>query len=250
MWPTLKASELCDSVYVDFIEQLQRCKDRIPPSDRGLSVDSIIADVVRLVIQQSKFVPYTSESPAYHHYLSFSASNVNQNRAKTLELLRLCTNTSNRPLCTLVLQRLLDSSLHSREYIENVLVPFIPQLHLYLTTSGIALSEPPFNSAFKSIIMLWANKVLGPKPSEVADTVLSRMRNHACKCAQCKEAFKFLTKSGSEKTYSLPWISAERDHLERQLTKYVPRTAATWAIIQSSQGLTVRMLLPQCLIFA
>lgn len=240
MWPTLKASRVLESTYIDFIEQLRRCKDRIPPSGNGASIDSIIAGVVRQMVQQAKFVPYSRQNTAYHS-VSSAANNANQNRSKTLELLRLCIDNGCKPLCTIVFKRLLDPSLHSQDYIENVLIPFIPELCQYLTTNGIKSSDPPFNSAFKSIVMLWANKVLGTKPSEVADTVLARMRNHTCKCAQCEEAFEFLTESGIGKTHRMYRMGApKRKHLERELTQYVPRTVATWDIIRSSpQGLTV-----------
>lgn len=248
MWPTLKASKLWESTYVDFVEQLQRCKNKIPPSSGRISVDSIIADVIRLVIQKATFAPYTRPSATYHHQNTTAASSAHQNRARTLELLRLCIETGNQPLCTLAFKRLLDPAFHSQEYIKNVLVPFIPELRQFLDTNGIALADAPFNDVSKSIVMLWATKVLGSKPSEVADTVMAGMRNHACKCVECERAFTFLTGSGVEKTCPMYRIGAQRrKHVEQELNKYVPRTAVTWSTIPGSpQGLLVCHALYDC----
>ncbi|KAH9842664.1 uncharacterized protein C8Q71DRAFT_876807 [Rhodofomes roseus] len=234
IWPALKASKSPAIAYVDFIEQVRNRRDRLPPAECGVSADSIITEAVRQAIQRTSFTQYAPPS-IYSYYASSSANN----RTRTLELLRLCLTTGNKPLCSLVFKRLLDSTFHREDYIDNVLVPFLPELRQFLTTNHVAPSEEPFNSAFKSIVMLWANKVLGPRPSETANTIISRMQNHGCKCLHCVQVFKFLT-ANADKTCRLERIGApKRKHVEQELGRYA-QTAATWTMISGSpQGLTI-----------
>ncbi|KAH9934631.1 uncharacterized protein B0H18DRAFT_1180741 [Fomitopsis serialis] len=239
LWPTLKTSKPQPGAYADFIDQVRKRKDRLPPSSSGVSVDSIITEAVRQAIQQASFTKYTPTAYPYYSYTTTSANSTHQNRTRTLELLRLCLTTGNKASCSLVFKRLLDSSFNTREYVENVLIPFLPELRQFLTTNRIALSDAPFNNVFKSIVMLWANKVLGPKPTEMANSVITKLQSHGCKCAHCVQVFNFLT-SSADKSCRMERIGApKRKHVEQELNKYA-RTAATWSMIPGSpQGLTV-----------
>lgn len=236
VWPALKTSKFQANVYTDFTEQLQKHKAQLHPSNTGVSVDSIITDAVRQAIQQTPFAQYIALPYGY----SWARGNgTHENRSKTLELLRLCLTTGNRASTSLVFRRLLDPSFHKPEYIENVLVPFLPELRQFLINNRVSLAEEPFSAVFKSIIMLWASKVLGSKPNQATDTLIAKMRGHPCKCLYCTQAFNFLTTS-VDKTCRLERIGApKRKHLEQELSRHA-HGAATWVMIPGSpQGLTV-----------
>ena len=235
----MKTSKCQASVYVDFITQLRRYGDLLRPSSADVSVASIITDAARQVIQETQFSQYIAV-PSYSYYPSVARPVGNhENRSKTLGLLRLCITTGNRPLAGSVFKRLLDPSFHKPEYIDYVLVPFLSDLRQFLTTNHISPTDEPFSAVFKSIVMLWASKVLGPKPGQAANNLIARIQGNTCKCAYCVQAFKFLTAS-VDRTSRLERIGAQkRKHLEDKLSRYA-HGAAAWTMISSSpQGLMV-----------
>ena len=234
MWPALKTSNCPANVYTDFAEQLHKHKDQLRPSSAGVSVASIITDAVREAIQQTSF------TQGYYSYASRTASG-HENRSKALRLLRLCVTTGNCACAGLVFRRLLDPSFHNPEYIENVLVPFLPELRHILINNRIPLAVEPFSAAFKSIIMLWTSKVLGLKPGDATKALVAKMQTHSCRCLHCTQVFNFLTAS-IDKTYWLNSIGApKRKHVEQELSRYA-QGAATWVLMNSRpQGLMVSM---------
>lgn len=197
------------------------------------SVDLIIAEAIQMVIQRTEFTSCNNHDDSdgvqrrddggYH------------NRKETITLLGLCLSTGNHSFYDLVFKRLIDPLLCNRYYIEKALVPFLPELRQFLTHHQIAPVEPPFSRVFKSIIMLWVNEVLGPKPKNVIDAVIEDLRGHSCKCAYCNEVFAFLT-SSCDKTYCLKRMSKpKRKHMEQELNRYAS-TAAAWSVISNGRG--------------
>ncbi|KAI4517125.1 hypothetical protein K525DRAFT_211588 [Schizophyllum commune Loenen D] len=223
IWPALRAAPYQEATMLAFIQEVHAKRAEIPVSDGALSVDTVIAAALKLVISKATGAALG-------------------NRTKTIELLKLCFAYRQTTLCSNVFSRLLDKSYLKSDYVEHVLVPFIPELRQFLISNGTATHAEPFGAVFTTIVSLWARLVLGPKPADTSGGLIARMARHSCRCDACTSAFNFLT-AGEGRTHTLSRIGAvKRRHVEKELSMYA-FGAATWQMIgRSPQGLSVSPL--------
>ncbi|KAL1736100.1 hypothetical protein EV714DRAFT_266946 [Schizophyllum commune] len=236
IWPALRAAPYQEATMLAFLQEVHAKRAEIPVSDGALSVDSVIAAALKLVISKATFSA-DSGRPAYYPYYGRGAAL--GNRTKTIELLKLCFAYHQTGLCSNVFSRLLDKSYLKADYVEHVLVPFIPELRQFLISNGTAMHAEPFGAVFTTIVSLWARLVLGPKPADTSGGLIARMARHSCRCDACTSAFNFLT-AGEGRTHTLSRIGAvKRRHVEKELSMYA-FGAATWQMIgRSPQGLSI-----------
>ncbi|KAL1736103.1 hypothetical protein EV714DRAFT_198757 [Schizophyllum commune] len=236
VWPSLCALEDRESIILDFVQALHEHRDRIPVADGAPTIDAVITLALQRVIDNSRFEPYSpTQYPAYYGYPN--ASQRNQNL--TLHLLKLCITYGQIPLCSSVFARLCDRTLITPAYIQNVLVPFLPQLQNFLNQNKLPAHSPPFNAAFTGIVALWATHVLGPRPPDPPADMLEKMGKPSCRCQSCVDVFTFLNKSADRACRFERLGAPKRLHLEQELSAHA-RGAATWQVIGgSSQGLLV-----------
>ncbi|KZT67691.1 hypothetical protein DAEQUDRAFT_672681 [Daedalea quercina L-15889] len=220
VWPGLSAGPVIytENSMKELIDLLRLRAKELPPAATGSSVASLTSKIVRRVIERA---------------------NLEADIVKTLELLSLCQSTDSVACYPLVFKRLLAPPSVSPEYVEFILVPFIPELRDFLADKGLSPSDEPFSAVFKSILMLWANHVLGTEPHKAPKEIMNLLQTHNCKCTRCTSVFEFLL-NGLVKTHRLHCIGAKlRKHVEAQLSRYA-RRCATWQTIQSSpQGLLI-----------
>ncbi|KAL1680381.1 hypothetical protein EV122DRAFT_208022 [Schizophyllum commune] len=236
VWPSLCALEDRGSIVLDFVQALHEHRDRIPVADGAPTIDAVITMALQRVIDNSRFEPYSpTQYPAY--YGSSNASQRNQNL--TLYLMRLCLTYGQIPLCSSVFARLCDRTLITPAYIQNVLVPFLPQLRYFLDQNKLPAHAPPFNATFTEIVALWATHVLGPRPPDPPTDMLEKMSKPSCRCQSCVDVFTFLNKSADRVCRFERLGAPKRQNLEQELSA-LACGAATWQIIGGTpQGLLV-----------
>ncbi|OCH94338.1 hypothetical protein OBBRIDRAFT_801332 [Obba rivulosa] len=122
--------------------------------------------------------------------------------------------------------------------ISDYLGPFIPKLRELILKHGGHPSSPTFAPVFRTIMSMWTQKILGPKPAN-ADPELAEISRWSCSCDVCKEVRKFLT-SEPERENSWRYIGAvKRKHVEKHLASHA-QSAAVWSTVETSpQGLKV-----------
>ncbi|TCD68484.1 hypothetical protein EIP91_010659 [Steccherinum ochraceum] len=145
--------------------------------------------------------------------------------------------------CRTILQRLFAPSLLTSDHVGNVLAPLIPTIRSL--SQDPALAED-VTFALQAIMLVWVDKVLGPKPKHDITKFLSDMAGwqpaQTC-CRQCTDLKECLVES-PEKTATLHSIGASRiSHLEVRLKKYA-QGIATWSVIKkpSPQSLKITKL--------
>ncbi|KAL1695544.1 hypothetical protein GGG16DRAFT_121735 [Schizophyllum commune] len=236
VWPSLCSLEYRESIMLDFVQALYEHRDCVSVVDGAPGIDAVITLALQRIIETARFEPYSpTQYPAYYGYSN--ASQRSQNLA--LHLLTLCLKYDQIPLCSSVLVRLCDRTLITPAYIQNVLVPFLPQLRHFLNQNKLPPHAPPFNAAFTDIVALWARHVLGPRPPDPPADMLEMLSKPSCHCQSCVDVFTFLNKS-ADRAYRLERIGApKRQHVEQELFSFA-RGAATWqAIGGTPQGLLV-----------
>lgn len=236
IWPAVKGTPYQETTMVAFLQEIQDHRAEIPSSEGCRSIDSLIKDVLKLIIEKAPFSAKTITS-GYPIYLARDASQ--NNRTKAIQLLKLCFSNKQPGLCSVVFTRLFDKTFINRNYIHDVLVPFIPELRQFLINHQTATHAEPFGAVFMTIVSLWAKQVLGPKPADTSSALLARLAQQKCTCHECGEAFSFLTR-GEGRNQQLHRIGApKRRHVEKELAAYATG-AATWRMIGGSpQGLLI-----------
>ncbi|KAI4293602.1 hypothetical protein K525DRAFT_245005, partial [Schizophyllum commune Loenen D] len=159
IWPALRAAPYQEVTMLAFLQEVYAKRAEIPVSDATFSADS--------------------GCPAY--YPHYGRSVASGNRAKTVELLKLCFAYRQTSLCSNVFSRLLDKSYLKSDYVEHFLVPFIPELRQFLISNGTATHAEPFSAVFTTIVSLWARLVLGPEPADTSGGLIARMARHNCR---------------------------------------------------------------------
>ena len=194
------------------------------------SVSGILDESLKLAIDKLKSQVVTS---------AHAVSTAVHCRKKALDLIALCLRRGHPNWTERIFAHLLDKSLLSANYIHKVLVPFLPEFRDYLKKANIPIISDPFRSMFNSVVLLWSEKVLGPKPSDSTFSQRVSLRSHAGHCHDCKEVFLFLAE-GTTKGRSWQRIGApRRKHLEQRLTMNAS-WAASWTMISGSpQGIMV-----------
>ena len=154
------------------------------------------------------------------------------------EALQCCLCIGAMEACTVIIKRILAVDLVTAQYVNTVLVPFIPELRrLSLEYSML----DGFSPAFQSIMLAWIGKVLGPRPSNDASTELAGLRSWLCKCKECSSVCTFL-KAKPDRSMSLELIGApRRKHVEESLRRCASSACSWNTITTSPQGLHVSL---------
>ncbi|KDQ61180.1 hypothetical protein JAAARDRAFT_191287 [Jaapia argillacea MUCL 33604] len=215
--PRVKSLPCHEQTLRQFITELEARKDELGAlADSDLPVSTAITELVTLIIRQAYISPQS-----------------------VIDCLRLCHDTGNAALYTLVMQRALQSS-GSAQHLTQVLVPLLPALRGFLAKIRLPPTEEPFASTYKNVMMTWLRQNLGRRPDEKGATkVIDAVKKLPCDCDPCKRVVKFLT-AQHERTLRLDRIGApKRRHVESNLSSHC-RAAATWEMIHTTpQGLTV-----------
>ncbi|KAL1741386.1 hypothetical protein HDZ31DRAFT_45534 [Schizophyllum fasciatum] len=223
IWPALSALPYRESCVLDFFQAIRDNEAKIPVPDGGPAPNLLVARVLQFIIDQASFTSY-------------------DNQMKAISLLKLCLQHDQYALCDSVFARLLNESFINADYVQNVLVPFIPQLRQFLISNRKPPWTKPFDAAFATIVTLWAKQSLGPKPVDPPAHILVGLRKHTCHCQVCADVFKFLDKSEAKSHRCERLGAPKRKHLENELGKFA-RGAAEWSVIDSSpQGLKITKL--------
>ncbi|KAH9842669.1 uncharacterized protein C8Q71DRAFT_733865 [Rhodofomes roseus] len=235
VWPVIRSSvAYTDNDMSEFVNLLRAHAGDFPPSRTGSSVRSLASKVVRHIVEKAKFYAY-----ARPRYMTGARTGSEPDITKAIELLSLCHRTDCMDSCTLLFKRLLAPPSLSPEYVEHILVPLLPELRKFLLENGLSLSDEPFSAVFKTVLMLWGKRVLGPKPNDVPADVMAMLASYRCKCVDCTTAFNFLM-SSPERDRAIHRLGAARKkHLESMLVTYA-RRAATWSVLRAvPQGLLI-----------
>lgn len=119
---------------------------------------------------------------------------------------------------------------------DRVLIPLVPALRQLALKYNMLDALAP---AFRMIIRVWVQKILGPLPPDPTARVAA-VRRWMCTCQECKTIRTWLL-AKPDRSFALHRIGApKRKHVESFLAQYVTREAATWETISTSpQGLRV-----------
>ncbi|TRM69458.1 hypothetical protein BD626DRAFT_624815 [Schizophyllum amplum] len=238
VWPALMTlPPYREPTMLAFLQALQDDLHRIPLSDAAPTPGMLATEVLKLIITEAGFNRY----PTSHYDSKTGRTGPSQdNRSKAIALLRLCVKHGQTGLCSAVLARMFDRSFVDSDYIQKVLVPFIPELRQFLVSNNISPCDEPFDMVFTSIVKLWATHDLGPKPANPPDSILANLQRNACRCRHCLDVFDFLLR-GEGKTRTFEQLGLPKcNHLATQLASYAPG-AATWSVTRGfHQGLEVK----------
>lgn len=200
-------------------------------------MDSAIADMANVFAQKAALSAVTP--PVASRYSLYNAP---QNGVKpAVAVLDFCLTTGGPSCMAIVVDRMVHPSLLTKTYMKQSLVDLLPQLRTLAMTHHLALHTEPFAFAFRAILRAWAERVLGPRPSDVEfRSAMSAMPRWSCTCPPCAELRSFLTVK-ADRTCRLERIGApKRRHVESEITMSVGRFVSFQTIAGSPQGLQVR----------
>ncbi|KAF7332537.1 hypothetical protein MKEN_00136300 [Mycena kentingensis (nom. inval.)] len=135
--------------------------------------------------------------------------------------------------------RILNPPTLNETYITIILVPLVPELKA-LATKHNAFSAPAFAQAFKSIVALWIDKVMGDKPNlDHVKQFADKVKRITCKCAHCQQIVRFL-QTGEDRGMELSRIGASTvKHIGRELGTKLQGDVKYETIRSSPQGLLI-----------
>ena len=164
---------------------------KIPPgTDPSLSTDATIAKCLNHIIDQTNIQFSTGRG----HPISAD----NSVDKSVVRLLELCHQTGNADLYARVLNRVLapEQLRKHRNDLRSVLSPLLTALLTFVNSIGSGPQLPPFRSAITTIISVFVDNVLGPKPDpQSLQALLQRYSKVGCTCQQCSEVVSFITTS-------------------------------------------------------
>lgn len=215
-----------------FVEELHTKRRDPTLASISKSIVAVIGDMTKRYARKAAVItvharyPYGSHRPA--------------NTIVATPVLEFCINKGGLRCFAVALDRVLDSKQMTENYINHTLIPFLPQLRTIAINHHYALSSEPFTYAFRTILRAWAEKVLGPRPSQAnAQAIVASMRQWTCSCEPCASVRRFLT-AQAERHKTLDRIGApKRKHVEQQLTLYARGATTYQTTTGSPQGLQV-----------
>ena len=164
------------------------------------------------------------------------------NGASTVtDALELCCTVRAPEACKRIMTRLLNPPTLDATYVKVRLAPLVSELRAFMLKHRDAATAALIAPALQAIMLLWAQKVLGPRPanSDTAATWIQALQKWTCTCDICKVVRTFLA-SGVEGKKNWPRIGAQkRQHVEKYLRTHA-QPIATWeTILTTPQGLMV-----------
>ena len=236
--PKVKELPWNEQGYQHFILALRVRRSEPFFKDVAPLMDSTIADIANVFAQKAALSAVTP--PAASRYSSYNASQSGVKPA--VAVLDFCLTIGGPSCMAIAVDRMIHPSLLTKTYVKQSLVELLPQLRTLAMTHHLALHTEPFAFAFRAILRAWAERVLGPRPSDVEfQSAMSAMSRWRCTCAPCAELRTFLS-AKADRTCHLKRIGApKRRHVESEITMSVGRYVSFQTIGGSPQGLQVRL---------
>ena len=142
------------------------------------SIAAVIGDMTKRYARKATLITAYTRHPYGSHLLAKAVV--------AMPVLEFCMDKGGLRCFAIALDRVLDSTQMTEKYINHTLIPLLPQLRTAAFSHRYALSSEPFAYAFRTILRAWAEKVLGPRPSEAnAQAILASMRQCTCSCEPC-----------------------------------------------------------------
>lgn len=213
-------------------EQLRLHSSRFvfPQGYTGVTLDSLIASFARAYIQSLLF----QAPPSYGYYSGGRPSNMNA----ILAALDWCITMKYPALFGTVVQQFTNQEKLTKQYLTDILVPFLPELWTWaLKYSALNAVAPAFQRAMSA----WTDVALGAPPAANATlaTQLQGLARWTCSCEHCPTARAFLSQQGGPSTQLTRIGAPKRRRVEQQLLTHA-RSLVTFQMISTvPQGLTV-----------
>lgn len=147
-----------------------------------------------------------------------------KNRFNIFCTLDLCATAGSLDLCSDVITKCLnDPATTTPEYIDDVLVPLLPELRIWAERHGRNM-----DIEVRAIVVAWLERVLGPRPvpDPVVASQLTSLSAWSCECQACVNARTFLIK-GEQNSATLNCNRVRtRRHVEGFLDLYAQQLAS------------------------
>ncbi|TFY70328.1 hypothetical protein EVG20_g2677, partial [Dentipellis fragilis] len=213
--PKLKSARLTDTALKAIVEGIREHRTRFvfPGGDTAPLEPVLLSFAERYALQTSLQTPIS-----------------------IISALNWSRDIQHAELCHKIIFRVLNPPTADKNYVSNVLVPFLPEFRKWADKTR-ALET--YASVFSNIVLLWLLKVLGPRPA--ADPTLTTrvkgLERWSCTCHACQRARTFLQAWQSQQTLRLERIGAPtRRHLEGYLNTHARGLATYTTITGSPQG--------------
>jgi hypothetical protein len=229
--PKLKSLPYDSASWKGLIEELGSRKTT--PPFQGIALDDVLADLTMTYATCLTISPYTTYTIGYGY-------GTNQYK----ETLCFVMKMGGVPALTTVIDKLLDPRLSNSSFISSTLFPLIPELRTLASMHKLPLSSDPFAQAIRTIINLWVEKVLGPRPDQTAaQPLLAKLKDWSCTCDPCMQAKNMLMESADKDARLHRIGKPKRVHVEKMLNLHAKGAAVYQMIGSTPQGLLVCLLL-------
>lgn len=232
--PKLEALDLKNTQLREIVEELHAQRGIVDPS--GTNLNPVLLRLLKNWMSTTSLtIPV---HPTQYAYGTSSADRVKP----AVDALDFCLKVSLPEACVGILDRLLNPPALDIEYIKTQLAPLLPDLRGLLVKHKHPLTSPLFTSTFRTIMLYWVERVLGPRPLNTVSKHLEAIRNWQCSCNICPAVRDFLTSDAAESKEWQRIGAPKRGHVEKLLQSYA-REVATYSTIRTTpQGLKVRVL--------
>ncbi|KAI0796379.1 hypothetical protein BC629DRAFT_291461 [Irpex lacteus] len=146
-----------------------------------------------------------------------------------IRALDLCVTAEALDLCDDVITKCLSNTVATPEYIEEVLIPLLPELRTWADRH-----DRNMDVSVRAIVIAWLERVLGPQPAPdpLVANQLTSLSAWSCECQPCVDARTFLIK-GEEDSTTLDRIGMQpRRHVEGFLGLHAARLAS-WVMLRT-----------------
>ncbi len=150
-----------------------------------------------------------------------------------------CIQVNAPDLCDDVLKRALNPSVAGRRYIEDILVPLVPDLRQWGIKHGRSM-----DSTLRKIVVIWKEKVLGASDPAIADRLNELKIKWTCYCEWCREVRNFIVNPNETSTQE-PLGFKGCKHVDTYLGLYA-RGLVTWTKVKSTKPHSLSVRFPYC----
>lgn len=148
--------------------------------------------------------------------------------AKLHALFTLCVDAGGLDCLSIFLDRAIDAKLIEPAYVEKTLVPMIGPFTRVARDFQLQLSSDPFAHILHTIICIWVNTCLVPRPDEQRVLAhLATLSQYTCACVDCTPVRKYLNRHGArtggrgdDACYLTGIGSRREDHVVREVHRW------------------------------
>lgn len=235
--PQLGTLQLNANVLRAFIEELRLQRATIDPERKKLG--PLLLQLLRRYINAISLLTYAARGPRFR-YTWHQAPVVYIKPA--IDALDFCLQLKLPQACKFVFDRMLHPSQLDVKFIKEQLAPLVPDMRELLVKHKRPFNQEPFATAFRRIMLCWAETVMGPRPNNTAAPFMKHLTAWDCDCHGCSPVRTFLVAKPAE-SINMDRIGAPlRKHIEGYLIRCASRIATFDTIKTTPQGLTVRCL--------